>query len=119
LILGEWNENRKEKCRKKNAKRAVIRSDRELEDSVGGHPIASRAMPENIEARDVRAFRVFRTTCSLTANEAALILARFYMSPPANPGGMAKKETALESIIGLIPPSVCASTGILVNSSDP
>jgi hypothetical protein len=46
---------------------------------------------------DVRAFRFFRTTCSLAAGEAALILARFYMSPPANPGGLAFSETALES----------------------
>jgi hypothetical protein len=30
--------------------------------------------------------QAFSTACSLTADETALILARFYMSPPANPG---------------------------------
>jgi len=28
----------------------------------------------------------FLTTCSLPASEAALMLVRFYMSPPADPG---------------------------------
>jgi hypothetical protein len=28
----------------------------------------------------------FRTACSLSADETALILVRFYMSPPASPG---------------------------------
>jgi hypothetical protein len=74
-------------------------------------------MPQKLEARDVRAFRLFRTACSLAADEAALILARFYMSPPANPGGLALKETALESTTGLIPTSVCTHAGMLVNSS--
>jgi len=36
-----------------------------------------------------RAFKALHTTCSLAADEAALILARFYMSPPASPGGPA------------------------------
>ena len=43
----------------------------------------------NLQAPDVRAFRLYRKTCSLAADEAALILARFYMSPPAIPGGVA------------------------------
>jgi hypothetical protein len=39
-----------------------------------------------------RAFRAFRITRSLPVDEAALILARFYMSPPADPGGPALKR---------------------------
>ena len=53
----------------------------------------------------------------LAADEAALILARFYMSPPANPGGMAKKDgvlgnqiTGSDSNFSFLPPD------ILVNS---
>jgi len=35
---------------------------------------------------------VLPTACSLPTDEAALILVRFYMSPPADPGGTAKKD---------------------------
>jgi len=40
----------------------------------------------NFEARMSDRSEICRTACSLAADEAALILARFYMSPPANPG---------------------------------
>jgi hypothetical protein len=57
---------------------------------------AHQALCLNFPALDVRAFEAFRATCSLAVDEAALILARFYMSPPASPGGPANTETALE-----------------------
>ena len=60
---------------------------------------------------------ICRTACSLTADEAALILARFYMSPPANPGGSANKDG-----VGTInrPDSTFSFllVAILVNSGD-
>ena len=79
---------------------------------------ARRALCQNFTALDVRAFGACRTACSLAADEAALILARFYMSPPANPGGLAFKrrrwnqKTGPDSTFSLLP------ADILVNSSD-
>jgi hypothetical protein len=75
------------------------------------------ALRHNFEALDVRAFGTNRTICSLAADEAALILARFYMSPPANPLGdwllktASESETGPDSTFSLLPPD------ILVNSS--
>src|SRR5579883_2091206 len=76
---------------------------------------ALRAAPNSLRHSN-RAFRVFRTACSLTEGEAALILARFYMSPPANPGwagslrdGVGTRQPAL------IPLLVSSQPDILVN----
>src|ERR1035441_14275 len=53
--------------------------------------------------------RCFSTACSLPASEAALILIRLYMSPPAGPGGTAKKDgVLLRNHYSLIPPSLCS-----------
>ena len=46
-----------------------------------------------------RPFRRLRTACSLAADEAALILARFYMSPPAGPG---RADSFLKTAFGII-----------------
>src|SRR5689334_2597752 len=76
------------KRRRTKTKRAVIRAGCELRSSVGGHLIcAMHALRPKLQGTDVRAFGTSRTACSLAADEAALILARFYMSPPAGPGG--------------------------------
>jgi len=52
----------------------------------------------------------------LAADEAALILARFYMSPPANPGGLAKKDGVWNQITGPDSTSSVLLPDILVNS---
>ena len=53
---------------------------------------AHRALSQNVLASVNPNVQNFRTACSLAADEAALILTRFYMSPPANPSGMANED---------------------------
>jgi hypothetical protein len=82
--------NRKEKIEKGRSPDRIVNWKVPLAVIILRHA----QMPEDSRQGDVRAFRSFCTTCSLAADEAALILARFYMSPPANPSGLASKETA-------------------------
>jgi hypothetical protein len=60
-------------------------SVRELEDPVGESTAANYTLRQNIK-RFTDCSGTFCTACSLAADEAALIVARFYMSPPADPG---------------------------------
>ena len=86
-----------------------------LKLSVGDHPFALYA-PGSLNASTwIRAFGAFLTACSLPADEAALILVRFYTSPPANPGGLAEHRDGWNQITGPDSTSSVAPAGILVN----
>src|ERR1035441_9862854 len=70
------------------------------EATVGDHPVSAYDALPCIIGRSVNpTVRCFLTTCSLPADEAALIVVRLYMSPPANPGwgGLRKSASVAES----------------------
>jgi len=95
---------------KKNEKGGHRTGSAKLGSIVGGHPLcAFRALPKTTWQLWIRPFSTPSTACSLAGGEAAPILARLYMSPPAD-----LKNRHLESI----PPSVLLLLGILVNSSE-
>ena len=66
-------------------KRAVTLKLLNLECLVGGQFALYALYAEQFAASLNRAFKTFRAACSFAVGEAALIMARFYMSPPARP----------------------------------
>src|ERR1035437_3109887 len=69
---------------KEKRERAAIRLGRELGSNVGDHPVSAYDALPCIFGRSVNpTVQCFLTTCSLPADEAALIVVRLYMSPPA------------------------------------
>jgi hypothetical protein len=74
----------RQEIQKKNWERAATRLGRELGSNVGDHPVSAYDALPCIFGRSVNpTVRCFLTTCSLPADEAALIVDRLYMSPPA------------------------------------
>ena len=80
----------KEKAEKKKEGRS---SDWvENSKTVGDHPVCATTRCPIRNGLSVNpTVQYLHTTCSLPANEAALILVRFYMSPPADPGRTLRK----------------------------
>jgi hypothetical protein len=75
-------ENSKEKIEGRSPERIV-----NSEATVGDHPVSAYdALPKLIGLSVNPTVQCFLTACSLPAGEAALLLVRFYMSPPAGPG---------------------------------
>jgi len=93
-------------------KRAVTLKLLNLECLVGGQFALHALYAKQLAASFNRAFKTFRAACSFAVGEAALIMARFYMSPPADPGGPAKRDgvgigtTGPDSTFSLLLPDI-------------